>query len=198
MKTYSRKIHNALFYASAEELLINQVQGLFQIIEGIPPEKIKNGFSTELGGMIFYLREKDGDYYIAAPDYVKNPHIDDTYDLTISLWVLFEQVRLLKQYNIDGEATRFSDRVFVAKESFSESTIRMERIPVSNKGNSGWYIEALPSNVDMGLEAIHAIQLLKLRPSLIKVLGLPFGYMVIFEGDTIKEIIDEKNENIME
>jgi hypothetical protein len=36
-----------------------------------------------------------------------------------------------------------------------------------------------------------------LRPSAINILGLPFRYMVIFEGDAIIEIINEKDEKVM-
>ena len=45
-------------------------------------------------------------------------------------------------------------------------------------------------------ETIYAYQLLQKRLSLIKVLVLPYEYIVIFNGDEINEILNEKDESI--
>ena len=46
------------------------------------------------------------------------------------------------------------------------------------------------------LEAFYAYQLLKIRPSIIQVLALPYEYLVVFEKDKIKAILDDKDVDV--
>ncbi|WP_460271745.1 immunity protein Imm33 domain-containing protein, partial [Clostridium sp. CTA-19] len=47
------------------------------------------------------------------------------------------------------------------------------------------------------LEAYYAYQLLKIRPSIIKTLALPSGYMAILEKDELKTVLDENDIDVL-
>ena len=49
---------------------------------------------------------------------------------------------------------------------------------------------------DGELEAYYAYQLLKIRPSIIQVLALPYEYLVVFEKDKIKAILDDNDVDV--
>jgi len=198
MKTFVHNINGSLFSATAEEALTPQIQTLFQILENIPSEKIRDGFSIEIGWTVFFLSLKDDTYFILAPDFQKDPFADQTEDLTLSLWVQLEQTHFLRLHNVTGESVRFSDKVIAAKQALTEDEITLQRFSDCSKGDSGWCIESLSNRECDEYEAYYAYQLLKHRPSLIKALALPFEYMVIFDRDNIKAIINENDENILD
>jgi len=93
---------------------------------------------------------------------------------------------------------RFCDKIVAAKNVLELDNIYLERTKGCEKGDSGWYIG--PVNDEHNAEeyeALYAYELLKLRPSLIRVLTLPFEYLVIFEKDELKAVVNERNVNIM-
>lgn len=192
-----------MFSASVEEPLFTQVQILFLSIKTIPPENIKNGYKLEIGFSIFILVENDNGYCIVVPDYTKSPFSDTTEDLTIALWIQFEQIDLLKLYDIQGTPVRFDDKIAVAKNALQENLISLQRF--SDLGESGWCVESIEHGEDGKFhnvstneyESYYVYQLLKLRPSLMKALALPYDYIVVFEGDTINAILNEQDEDIM-
>lgn len=46
------------------------------------------------------------------------------------------------------------------------------------------------------LHALYAYQLLKIKPEIIQVLALPNDYMVVFEGNEIKAVLDENDVDV--
>ncbi len=203
MKAYSKNIHGIIFNIIVEESLYPQAQSLFQVISAIPPEKLRNGFKIEIGFSVFILVENTDGYSIVVPDYTKNPFSETTNDLTIALWIQLEQTDLLRLYNISGESVRFDDKIAVAKNVLQENLISLQRF--SDLGESGWCVNGIEQNengkasnmIANEYESYYTYQLLNVRPELIKILALPYDYIVVFEGDTIVEILNEQNESIV-
>ena len=200
MKTYRNSINGITFIAAAEEKLYPQVQILFQSIEEVPFENIKNGYLLEIGFTVFTLVEKDGVYIIFAPDYKNNPFTDTVEDLTAALRIQSQQIDLLKSYNIKWENIRFDDKIIVAKNALQENHIFMQRNSDCNKGDSGWCVKSVDNDETDdadNYEAFYVYQLLELRPELLKVLAFPYDYIIVFEGDVLKAILNEQDEDIM-
>ncbi|MDZ5610869.1 hypothetical protein U2I54_28985, partial [Bacillus pseudomycoides] len=124
---------------------------------------------------------------------------DMTDDLTISLWILLTQVSFVKSLAIEGELLRFCDKIVAAKNVLELDDIYLERTKDCENDDSGWYIGPVNDEHDTEeYEAFYAYELLKLKPSLIQVLTLPSGYLVIFEKDEMKAVVDENNVNILD
>ncbi|HHT04564.1 MAG TPA: hypothetical protein GX005_09640 [Bacteroidales bacterium] len=204
MKTYNNIINGINFSLSVEESLYDQAQPLFQAIRTIPPKSFKNGFKIEIGFSVFILKENASGYNIIIPDYMKSPFSDTTDDLTIALWIQLEQIDFLRLYNLQGMSVRFDDEIVVAKNALQSKFISLQRFP--DLGGSGWCIEAIEkdengvfSDIDAtNYDTCYIYQLLKVRPELIKVMVLPYDYIVVFENDIIIEVLNEHNESIIE
>ncbi|MDF2086308.1 immunity protein Imm33 domain-containing protein [Bacillus pseudomycoides] len=198
MEKFIKKIGDKTFIAQAEKIFAVQVEGLFHFLTEVENDRLIDGFSIQVGWSIYFLDKREEGYHIIIHDYTKNPFEDMTDDLTISLWILLTQVSFLKPLTIEGELLRFCDKIVAAKNVLELDNIYLERTKGCEKGDSGWYIG--PVNDEHNAEeyeALYAYELLKLRPSLIRVLTLPFEYLVIFEKDELKAVVNERNVNIM-
>jgi len=198
LKKFVKNISGKVFVIQAENELEMQVENLFSIFETIETEKWVEGFSIQIGWSRFIVSIKGEEYHILSPDYSKNPFEDDTEDLTLALWVQLEQVHFLRKLNINnGETVRFSDKVVVAKNILEVDSIYLQRSSDCEQGDSGWYIGAVNEEDDTEeLETFYAYQLLKIRPSLIQVLALPYEYMAVFEKDEVQAVLNENDEDV--
>lgn len=205
MKTYINKLNGIFYKINVEEILYSQAELLFHAIKAIPYERIKDGFKIEIGFSVFILiKNADDEYTIVAPDYTTDPFTDTTQDLTVSLGIQFEQVDILKQYNIIGKNVRYDDKLAVAKNALDKEYICLQRF--TDLGESGWCINEIAldengkfsSKTAYEYESYYAYQLLKIRPSLIKFMLLPYDYIVIVKNDDVLDILNEKDESIIE
>jgi hypothetical protein len=77
--------------------------------------------------------------------------------------------------------------------------LRRERL---SGDDSGWFVgvaetgQLQPVTSTGGYEAVYSYQLLRRRPSLLVVLGLPVGCIVIFNGSQIESAVDPENHPI--
>ncbi|MGC4378119.1 hypothetical protein WD019_14520 [Fictibacillus sp. Mic-4] len=197
MKKFVQTIGDKKMIIEAEEHLNFQVDNLFKTLSKIDSSKLKDGFSIQVGWSVFFLSEKEDGFHLIAPDYTKNPFQDTTDDLTIPLWVQLEQVHCLRKLNIPGETIKFSDKIVTAKNVLQLDDIYLQRSSDCEKGDSGWYIGPVNDEDETEeLEAFYAYQLLKIRPSIIQALALPYEYMVIFEKDEIKAVLNDQDIDI--
>jgi hypothetical protein len=142
------------------------------------------------------MREKLG-IILTTADYAKNPFEDITEDLTLALWVQLEQSHFLRKMNVDGLSIKFSDQIILSQGVLELDNIYLQRNGDVEKGDSGWYIGPVEDNNTTELYALYAYQLLKIRPEIIQVLALPNDYMVVFEGNEIKAVLNENDVDIL-
>ncbi|WP_460271487.1 immunity protein Imm33 domain-containing protein, partial [Clostridium sp. CTA-19] len=187
MMNIKKNIGGKLFKVTSEEYLSKQADAIIEVIGNIELNKLKDNFKVQVGWSIFKVVEDSEGFNIIAPDYNRNPFTESTDDLTISLWVQLEQSILLNKLNLDGEMISFQDKVVCSKGVLKLDKIYLERSKEHEKYDSGWYIGPVDETIATDeLEAYYAYQLLKIRPSIIKTLALPSGYMAILEKDELK------------
>lgn len=106
--------------------------------------------------------------------------------------VQLEQNDVLHRLGVEGEAASFSDKVVAAKGILDHPRVYLERTRNPPKGDSGWYIGPVEGGQEkLELEAFRVYELLARRPSLLRALGLPSGYLVVFHGDDIDAVLNE-------
>lgn len=202
MKEYTKEINGRTFTAKAEEKLHFLLEPLFAAIESIPAEKIKNGFRIQAAFSVYTLEETENGFNILVFDYKNALKLTD--DLSAALLVQYEQVMLLRMCGAAGENIRYDDVVLVTKGALEKNDISMQRF--SDLGGSGWCVNEIAFD-DEGrayipdeqeYESMYAYQLILLRPELVKMLLLPFGYMVVFSGSDVAEILNDKGESLLE
>ncbi|WP_061995266.1 hypothetical protein [Clostridium sp. ATCC 25772] len=198
MMNIKKNIGGKLFKVTSEEHLSKQAEAIIEVIGNIELNKLKDNFKVQVGWSIFKVVEDSEGFNIIAPDYNRNPFTESTDDLTISLWVQLEQSILLNKLNLDGEMISFQDKVVCSKGVLKLDKIYLERSKEHEKYDSGWYIGPVDETIATDeLEAYYAYQLLKIRPSIIKTLALPSGYMAILEKDELKAVLDENDIDVL-
>lgn len=198
MKTFEKSIMGKTIIVTAEKELEPQVEILFAILEQVDHNKLIHGFSLQVGWSIYYLHEREtGNFILTTADYSKNPFEDITEDLTLALWVQLEQGHFLRKMNVEGLSIKYSDKIILSKGVLEIEKIYLQRNGDVEKGDSGWYIGPVEDNNTVELYALYAYQLLKIRPEIIQVLALPNDYMVVFEGNEIKAVLNENDVDIL-
>jgi hypothetical protein len=198
MISIERNIGGKLFRVNSEKYLKKQAEALLEIIGNIESSKLKDKFKVQVGWGIFTIVEDSNGFNIVAPDYSRNPFSESTEDLTISLWIQLEQGTLLNKLKLDGEMISFQDKIVCTKGVLSLDNIYLERSKEYEKGDSGWYIGSVDESIATDeLEAYYAYQLLKIRPSIIKTLVLPNGYMAVLDKDELKAVLDENDMDVL-
>ena len=197
MKKFEKSIMDKSIIVTAEKELEPQVEILFTILEQVDRNKLIHGFSLQVGWSVYYLHErKTRNFILNTADYAKNPFEDITEDLTLALWVQLEQSHFLRKMNVDGISIKFSDKIILSKGVLELDNIYLQRNGDVEKGDSGWYIGPVEDNNTTELYALYAYQLLKIKPEVIQVLALPNDYMVVFEGNEIKTVLNENDVDI--
>ena len=198
MISIKRNIEGKLFKVNSEEYLREQAEALIEIIGNVETSKLRDKFKVQIGWSIFTIVEDNEGFSILAPDYSRNPFTESTYDLTIPLWIQLEQGTFLNKLKLDGEVISFQDKIVCAKGVLSIDSIYLERSKEHEKGDSGWYIGPVDESIATDeLEAYYAYQLLKVRPSIIKMLALPSGYITVIVKDEIKAVLDENDIDVL-
>ena len=203
IKEYSEEINGIKFNYCIEEVLSSQMRPILNALSGIPKEKIVDGFRIGVGFSIYTLTGNNNEFDIIVSDYTKSPFVDTTKDLSLAIWIQYEQALFLREHNIEGRAIRFDDVIAVAKEALDKESISMPRF--SDLGGSGWCINEvrIDENKKFSIrdtdeyETIYAYQLLHFRPQLMNTLLLPYDYIVVCNGDEVVEVLNDKDESII-
>ncbi|MEK3952130.1 MULTISPECIES: immunity protein Imm33 domain-containing protein [Psychrobacillus] len=194
MKEFEKTIMGKNIIVTAEKELEPQIESLFVILEQVDRNNLIHGFSIQVGWSVYYLHEREtGNFILTSPDYSRNPFEDITEDLTLALWVQLEQGHFLRKINVDGLSIKFSDKIILCKGVLELKKIYLQRNGNVEKGDSGWYIGPVEEDNTTELYALYAYQLLKIKPEIIQVLALPNEYMVVFEGNKIKAVLNEND-----
>lgn len=194
----TKNINEKLFIVTVESYLKEQAEELLNVISKIEFSKFKDKFTIQIGFTIFTLQKVDEGFIILSPDYSKNPLTNSTEDLTIALWIQLEQGTLLNKLNLTGELISFQDKIICSKGVLKLDNIYLERSGEYEKGDSGWYIGPVDEvNANEELEAYYAYQIIKIRPSIIKVLTLPSRYMAVFNKDKLGAVLSDNDIDVL-
>ena len=157
---------------------------------------LKNELLFQVGFSIYKLIEVDKEQFrLVSIDYEANPFKDFTEDLTVALWIQSEQASLAKELQINPSETRFDDKLLIAKGVFEDEHSYLQRQNTQSQRDSGWFMGYQKQNNEEFV-AIHAFELLKWNPKLIKVLVLPTDYLVIVNAGEIHKILNDSDEEI--
>ncbi|QGJ70648.1 Hypothetical protein PBC10988_23460 [Planctomycetales bacterium 10988] len=151
-------------------------------------DQLNDGYKIQFGWTLLKLQQQKGDLVLFEPNYQSDPFTEWRNEISTSLAVAAQQNEILKQTEAEGVPALFQDKIVMAQGSVDEEKIYLYRSKAPSEGDSGWYIA--PVEMDEGeepeYEAMFVFELLQRRPALLKVLLLPPGYMVVFQGDQIE------------
>jgi hypothetical protein len=146
------------------------------------------------------VEREHGRFVLLEPDFSDDPFHKVREDITCTLSVQAEQNDFNLRVGIEPLATSFQDKVV-----YSESCLAGQRIYLERRSprptDSGWFIGRNgpedPSEKRDRLAACYAYELLTLRPEVMKVLQLPAGHLVVFDGPDIRAVLTPEDETVL-
>ena len=183
-----------IFYGKFSEGLFQEWLKITTILAS--KSDLQNELLFQVGFSIYKLIEVEKQQFrLVSIDYEANPFKDFTEDLTVALWIQSEQASLAKELQINPSQTRFDDKLLIAKGVFEDEHSYLQRQNTQSQRDSGWFMGYQKQNNEEFV-AIHAFELLKWNPKLIKVLVLPTDYLVIVNAGEIHKILNDSDEEI--
>ena len=187
------------------EALSEQGNWLLEQVQKVADEKgtttvVRAGYRIQIGWSVVTLRAvAKMAFILLEPDFSEDPFHRFRDDVTCTLRVQAEQNDLSSSVVVEPIATSFQDKVIYSRGCLGERRIYLER-KVPSPADSGWFIgpgnSVASNNRHEHYDACYAYELLKLRPEVMKVLQLPPGYLVVFDGTEIEAIVTPTNEAV--
>ena len=183
-----------IFYGKFSEGLFQEWLKITTILAS--KSDLQNELLFQVGFSIYKLIEVEKQQFrLFSIDYEANPFKDFTEDLTVALWIQSEQASLAKELQINPTETRFDDKILIAKGVFEDEHTYLQRQNTQRQRDSGWFM-GYQRQDNEDFVGIHAFELLKWNPKLIKVLVLPTDYLVIVNDGEIHSILNDCDEEI--
>lgn len=164
---------------------------LEEILPTLPDTTLAPGKRLQLGWTVLTCVQEEGGLILCEPDFDNDPNVLRR-DITRSLVTIAEQNAVVKRVGVAPLDTRFDDQVLALRGFEQHPSILMRR-DMPRPGDSGWSIQPLgidPPSDPALWQSFVSCALLRLKPALLRALGLPSGYMVVFEGDEIVGVSD--------
>lgn len=202
MQFSTRISGNCLTFQCHESLQL-QAEWLLDLVKSLVQdsgdEVLRDGYRFRVGwSMLTIMQRGIGSYVLLEPDFADDPFHGVRDNLGCTLSVHAEQSDFSSMIGVDPTITSFQDKVI-----YSKSCVRARRIYLERRRpratDSGWFIGingADNPNHEEELTACYAYELLWLRPEVMKVLQLPPGYLVAFDGVEIESVLAADNETV--
>lgn len=162
-------------------------------------KRLTDGVHVQFGWSLLILRRCGDDLVVCEPDFDGDPFHEVREDVTCTLRVLMGQVAVVRRLGLRPVEIRFDDKVVLAKGCLAEQWVYLQRSE-PRPGDSGWYVgpvdRSAPEQRPENYEAIHVFELLRRREGLLRVLALPAGYLVVFDGDEVEGVADPNNHEV--
>ena len=197
-----RVVANKRLVVYCKEIQRDQAQSLLEALSGIHTQglSLEDGTHIQFGWSLLALRAHGNELVVWEPDYLGDPFADHLQQADVTLQVVSEQAAVLNTIGIGGEAASYNTKVVVAKGCLREKALYLERRAPVDKQDSGWFVGRVNQEKELAeedCETHYIFELLRHRPALMKVLALPVGYLVIFDGDGIRALFNERGEDVV-
>lgn len=170
---------------------------LDRILPGVPAAEVAPGKRLEMGWTVLFFVPTEAGLALWEPDFDTDPNRLRA-DTTRSLVTLAEQTDVVRRVGAQPVKTRFDDQVLAVRGFEGHRELLLQRAE-PQASVSGWSITPLemePPDDPAAWMSFVSCGLVRLRPSILPVLTLPPGYLVVFDGDTIKGIADPDNNEV--
>ena len=151
------------------------------------------GLQVRFGWSLLRLAEEGEALRVTEPDFAAWPEERWVPTIDVTLEVLAAQTALLREVGVDGEDAFFDQKVIAAPGALEESDIFLRRGDRLSEEDSGWLLGTLEDPEALtrgqGLEGVTIASLAGRRRALLQALALPAGFLVIFSGDSVVQVL---------
>jgi hypothetical protein len=187
------------------EWLLNTLKDIHQL------DPINEGSTVEIGwSVLTFIKDDAGRLVACEPDFGDDPFEKIVADVTMTLHVVATQGYIIGETHTEETARipRYDETVVYRVGALEAENIYAERgeldTETDGEGDSGWFIgdsdrEDEDDDAELAddeFEACYVYELLESRPELLSILGLPSGYVAVFEGADLVAIMDENDNDV--
>ncbi len=181
-------------YVYADPSLRGEVQRVFAVLDAMAAEsfEIRDGSLLPIGWTTLRFEVGTDRITLLEPDYDGDPEAAWRPDISVSLSTLARQRAVLDLIDVEGEAINFDQHVLLVVGALERDDVFMMRVDSPGGRMTGWRLvphDGIGEDDEVDSIPVHAI--LRARPALLDAMLLPAGYMAVYVGDRITQVIDE-------
>lgn len=198
MKEFTKWIHERKVILRCHPALERQADWLLRVFQELADEGkgLWAGERVQVGWSFLTLRQESSQWIVCEPDFSRDPFREIRDDVTCTLTVQAQQNDVLRRVGVElvEGCPTFQDRILIGEGCLDIAKIYLERVEAAGD-HSGWYVG--PVDGDVESRSNHLIyELVSRRFELLQVLALPIGYLAVFEGKSIKAILNPAQEDV--
>ena len=155
-------------------------------------EPLTAGSRIRFGWSPLTLRDEGDGLIVCEPDFDRNPVADLRPRVATTLAVLLQQISVAMRVGAEPADVAFDDDVIARRGAIESPHIGLYR-EAPEPGDSGWRVMAAdmaPSTDPEDFEVLPAYALVRRRPTLVALLGLPPEYGVEVTGERVLHVFD--------
>jgi hypothetical protein len=158
---------------------------------------LRPGFQIRFGWSLLRLEEEaeeENALRVTEPDFAAWPEERWVPTIDLTLEVLAAQTGLLHRLDVDSEDVFFDQKLVAAPGALAQPEIFLRRGDTLSEEDSGWLLGSVEDPEALtrgeGLESVLVASLVERRRALLQALTLPAGFIAIFSGDSIEQVLD--------
>lgn len=180
--------------ADAHSRMAANVLDVFERLHAAAPP-LADGTRVRFGWSLLRLEgDGGGGLRVTEPDFVRWPERRWSTNIDTTLSVQAGQVGLLRRLDVDGVDAYFDQAIILARGALARPDIFMRRTPSASPEDSGWMLATLddPEALarDENVEGVLIAGLVSRRPTLLRALALPPGFVALFSGEELVKVFD--------
>ena len=154
---------------------------------------LQPGTQVRFGWSLLRLVEDGGALRVSEPDFARWPQQNWVATIDVTIELLATQTSLLQRLQVDGEDVLFDQLIVAARGALSQPRVFLRRVSSHSPEDSGWLLGAVDDPEALGHAALESVPIASLvgrRPALRQALVLPAGFVAIFSGEVLEQVLD--------
>jgi Flp pilus assembly protein TadD len=191
---YPGNHQNPEWLEAAAESLLEAVAGA----QSRAGDRLNDGVTMGYGWSLLTVRWQGDDRVLCEPDFSRHPLTRITYDISFTLQTLVMQDLMLSIVETSPTECGCMDLIAVQHGHLTRPRLKLTRVSSTKEGFSGWVAgpesrDAIAQMLrDEDYDMIPTAMLVQARPHLVKVLLLPEGFDVTFDGHAVTSVVDDQ------
>ena len=197
-----RLINNRRVFAECAEEHSRKAENVLDVFEKMAANGGAVGADTQIrfGWSLLRLRAEGNDLRVTEPDFLRWKEKQWSSTIDVTLQVLSEQTALLQRIGVTGQDAYCDQVMVVVPGSLNGPNVFMRRLSDISESDSGWVAGSLEDPEALSnqeLEPVVLGSLVARRPALLQAVTLPSGFIAIFSGDKLDQVLDGSGRELL-
>jgi hypothetical protein len=198
-----RKIQGRLIRAECPEAYARMAANVLDAFENFARSRGSLGPGSQLrfGWSVLRLMEDGPALRVAEPDFARWAEGQWLPTIETTLRILATQTALLHRLGVTGEDAFCDQWLVAASGALAQAKVFLRRATSVSAEDSGWLLGAIDDPEALArednLEAVLLASLVTRRPALLQTMVLPRGFITIYSGDSLEQVLDSAGRTLL-